>query len=61
MNNAPSFTDMDKAVRLLSASGAEAERLYEKAGELRMSRFGGGTHLCGIVNAKSGGCPEDCA
>jgi biotin synthase len=35
--------------------------LSRLAHELRLARFGHGVSLCAIVNAKSGGCTEDCA
>ncbi|MBM4284523.1 MAG: biotin synthase BioB [Deltaproteobacteria bacterium] len=33
----------------------------EKAGRLRQARFGPRVSLCVIINARSGGCSEDCA
>jgi len=34
--------------------------LVERAWEARQERFGDATDLCSLVNAKSGGCAEDC-
>jgi biotin synthase len=39
---------------------AEIEALVERAWKVRMERFGESTDLCSLVNAKSGGCAEDC-
>ena len=34
--------------------------LMAAADRVRRARFGNQVHLCSIVNAKEGGCPEDC-
>jgi len=34
--------------------------LMNAADRVRRARFGNRIHLCSIVNAKEGGCPEDC-
>ncbi len=39
---------------------AEIEKLVERAWRVRLERFGDSTDLCSLVNAKSGGCAEDC-
>ena len=39
---------------------AEIEALVERAWAVRQDRFGDSTDLCSLVNAKSGGCAEDC-
>jgi biotin synthase len=39
---------------------AGIEALVERAWEARQERFGDSTDLCSLVNAKSGGCAEDC-
>ena len=39
---------------------AEIEALVERAWLARQEQFGDATDLCSLVNAKSGGCAEDC-
>ena len=34
--------------------------LVERAWEVRVENFGDSTDMCSLVNAKSGGCAEDC-
>jgi biotin synthase len=38
----------------------EIEALVQRAWEVRRQRFGDSTDMCSLVNAKSGGCAEDC-
>src|SRR3954453_10338607 len=38
----------------------EIEALVERAWEVRQENFGNSTDMCSLVNAKSGGCAEDC-
>src|ERR1700690_308492 len=38
----------------------EMEALIERAWQARVERFGDSTDMCSLVNAKSGGCAEDC-
>ncbi len=38
----------------------EITGLVERAWEVRTERFGDSTDMCSLVNAKSGGCAEDC-
>src|SRR5246500_4367985 len=38
----------------------EIRALVERAWEARVARFGDSTDMCSLVNAKSGGCAEDC-
>ncbi|PWB46590.1 MAG: biotin synthase BioB [Candidatus Methylomirabilota bacterium] len=54
---APTFED---AALLFERSDYDVHELFQTANRLRLDRFGNRIHLCGIVNAKSGGCPEDC-
>ncbi len=42
------------------ASREEIEPLIERAWALRQENFGDSTDMCSLVNAKSGGCAEDC-
>src|SRR6202044_1494327 len=39
---------------------ADIEALIERAGSARVETFGDSTDMCSLVNAKSGGCAEDC-
>src|SRR5690242_9058338 len=39
---------------------AAIEALVDRAWQARHERFGDSTDLCSLVNAKSGGCAEDC-
>jgi biotin synthase len=39
---------------------ADIEALLERAWQARVERFGDSTDMCSLVNAKSGGCAEDC-
>jgi biotin synthase len=39
---------------------AEIEALVDRAWAARLDEFGDSTDLCSLVNAKSGGCAEDC-
>src|ERR1700691_1469011 len=39
---------------------ADIEALVERAWRARVATFGDATDMCSLVNAKSGGCAEDC-
>jgi biotin synthase len=39
---------------------ADPWALMAAADKVRRGRFGNRVHLCSIINAKEGGCPEDC-
>jgi len=39
---------------------AEIEALIERAWRVRVERFADSTDMCSLVNAKSGGCAQDC-
>src|SRR5881392_4278873 len=39
---------------------ADIEALVERAWQARLEHFGDSTDMCSLVNAKSGGCAEDC-
>jgi len=51
----------EEARRLIHhTSGAELEALLDRAEAVRRAVHGDEVALCGITNAKSGRCPEDC-
>jgi biotin synthase len=57
---APLITRED-AVRLGELEDrSQIEALIERAGKARVERFGDATDMCSLVNAKSGGCAQDC-
>ena len=57
----PPLITREEALRLgRIVSHAEIEELVERAWEARVERFGDSTDMCSLVNAKSGGCAEDC-
>ena len=51
----------DEALRLMSLSDGQVYDLFPPAHRLARRFKGWEAELCGIVNAKSGRCPEDCA
>lgn len=50
----------EEAVELFERSDYDTHELFHVANRLRLNCFGNRIHLCSIVNAKSGNCPEDC-
>lgn len=51
----------EEARRLIHhTSGAELEALLDRADAVRRAVHGDEVALCGITNAKSGRCPENC-
>jgi biotin synthase len=57
----PPLVTFDEALVLGAISDRdEIAALVERAWEVRRDRFGDSTDLCSLVNAKSGGCAEDC-
>jgi biotin synthase len=57
----PPLISFDEALELGALTGhEEIGALLERAWEVRTERFGNSTDMCSLVNAKSGGCAEDC-
>jgi biotin synthase len=57
----PPLISRDEALRLGDLEDhAEIEALIDRAWKVRVERFEDSTDLCSLVNAKSGGCAQDC-
>src|SRR5215213_882769 len=57
----PPLITFDEALELAAISSREEiAALVERAWAVRTERFGDSTDMCSLVNAKSGGCAEDC-
>jgi biotin synthase len=57
----PPLITFDEALALGGMSDRdEIADLVERAWQVRQERFGDSTDMCSLVNAKSGGCAEDC-
>jgi biotin synthase len=57
----PPLITRDEALRLGELDAhADIEALVERAWQARTERFADSTDMCSLVNAKSGGCAEDC-
>src|SRR5213596_850203 len=57
----PPLITREEALRLGELDEpAEIEALVERAWRARTERFADSTDMCSLVNAKSGGCAEDC-
>ena len=57
----PPLITREEALRLGELEDpAEIEALVERAWRVRVERFADSTDMCSLVNAKSGGCAEDC-
>ncbi len=49
-----------EAVELLECEGPEVYELFARANSVRLKNRGMKVRLCGVINAKSGHCTEDC-
>jgi biotin synthase len=57
----PPLISQDEALDLGRLEDQAAiEELVDRAWQVRLERFGDSTDMCSLVNAKSGGCAEDC-
>jgi biotin synthase len=57
----PPLISREEALRLGEIEDrSEIEALVDRAWRVRVERFGDSTDMCSLVNAKSGGCAEDC-
>src|SRR5204862_2425985 len=57
----PPLITREEALRLGELEDrAEIGALIERAWKVRVERFEDSTDLCSLVNAKSGGCAQDC-
>lgn len=50
-----------EALELINTADEDLPELLDRANEIREKYFGNQVILCGIVNAKSGKCSEDCS
>ncbi|HSI82104.1 MAG TPA: biotin synthase BioB [Solirubrobacterales bacterium] len=57
----PPLISFDEALELAEITDRDQiADLVERAWQVRTERFGDSTDMCSLVNAKSGGCAEDC-
>ncbi len=52
--------DKHEAIELLACPNPEAYALFSRANAVRIAHRGLKVRLCGVINAKSGHCTEDC-
>ena len=57
---APLITFEEAMALAAISTREEITALVERAWQVRTDRFGDSTDMCSLVNAKSGGCAEDC-
>lgn len=57
----PQGISAEEALELINREGAAVFELLARAGRVREHFKGNEVRMCSIVNAKSGGCPEDCS
>jgi biotin synthase len=61
VSRVPPLITRDEALQLGELEDhASIEALVQRAWEARVERFADSTDMCSLVNAKSGGCAEDC-
>ena len=51
----------DQALQVLATDSRDLPGLLAAASDVRVRHFGNKVRLCSILNARSGGCSEDCA
>lgn len=53
--------DVAEALDWIECQGADVADLFARASRAREEHTSGGIKLCAIVNARCGGCPDDCS
>ncbi|MBI4746966.1 MAG: biotin synthase BioB [Acidobacteria bacterium] len=57
----PKGISAEEALNLMNLEGAALFEVFARAGRVREHFKGNEVRMCSIVNAKSGGCPENCS